>query len=73
MTTRIFVPRDAAARAVGADRVATAIAQEAKRNGAHLLTLQPSEPVTATVRLHVFKPSGPVRGIAADGRALLHA
>jgi formate dehydrogenase iron-sulfur subunit len=33
MTTRIFVPRDAAARAVGADRVAAAIAQEAKRLG----------------------------------------
>ena len=46
---------------------------EAKRNGAHLLTLQPGEPVTATVRLHVFKPSGPVRGIAADARALPHA
>jgi hypothetical protein len=46
---------------------------EAKRNGAHLLTLQPGEPVTATVRLHVFRPSRPVRGIAADGRALPHA
>jgi formate dehydrogenase iron-sulfur subunit len=33
MTTRIFVPRDAAARAVGADRVAAAIAAEAKRLG----------------------------------------
>ena len=31
--TRIFVPRDAAARAVGADRVATAIAQETRRLG----------------------------------------
>ena len=31
MTLRIFVPRDAAARAVGADRVATAIATEARR------------------------------------------
>ncbi|WP_422012399.1 formate dehydrogenase beta subunit [Reyranella sp.] len=31
MTLRIFVPRDAAARAVGADRVATAIAAEARR------------------------------------------
>ncbi|MBY0318632.1 MAG: NADH-quinone oxidoreductase subunit NuoF [Reyranella sp.] len=33
MTTRIFVPRDAAARAVGADKVATAIAEETKRKG----------------------------------------
>src|SRR5215204_5566872 len=33
MATRIFVPRDAAARAVGADKVATAIAEEAKRKG----------------------------------------
>jgi formate dehydrogenase iron-sulfur subunit len=33
MTTRFFVPRDAAARAVGADRVAAAIAAEAERLG----------------------------------------
>ena len=33
MTTRIFVPRDAAARAVGADKVAAAIAEETKRKG----------------------------------------
>jgi formate dehydrogenase iron-sulfur subunit len=33
MTTRIFVPRDAAARAVGADKVAAAIADETKRKG----------------------------------------
>jgi formate dehydrogenase iron-sulfur subunit len=31
--TRIFVPRDAAARAVGADRVAAALQQEAARRG----------------------------------------
>ena len=31
--TRIFIPRDAAARAVGADRVAAAIEAEAKRLG----------------------------------------
>ena len=31
--TRIFVPRDAAARAVGADRVAAAVQQEAERRG----------------------------------------
>jgi formate dehydrogenase iron-sulfur subunit len=33
MTTRIFVPRDAAARAVGADKVAAAIAEATKRKG----------------------------------------
>jgi len=33
MTTRIFVPRDAAARAVGADRVAAAILAEARHLG----------------------------------------
>jgi formate dehydrogenase iron-sulfur subunit len=33
MTTRIFVPRDAAARAVGADKVAAALAGEARRRG----------------------------------------
>ena len=32
MTTRIFVPRDAAARAVGADKVAAAILDEARRH-----------------------------------------
>lgn len=33
MTTRFFVPRDAAARAVGADKVAVALSKEAKRQG----------------------------------------
>ena len=33
MTTRFFVPRDAAARAVGADRVAVALRDEARRQG----------------------------------------
>src|SRR5687768_489029 len=33
MATRIFVPRDAAARAVGADKVAAAIAEATKRKG----------------------------------------
>ena len=31
MATRIFVPRDAAARAVGADKVAAAIADATRR------------------------------------------
>jgi len=33
MATRLFVPRDAAARAVGADKVAAAILDECKRKG----------------------------------------
>ena len=33
MTTRFFVPRDAAARAVGADKVAAALHDEARRRG----------------------------------------
>ena len=36
MTTRLFVPRDAAARAVGADKVAAALATEARRRGLDL-------------------------------------
>jgi hypothetical protein len=43
---------------------------EAQRHGAHLLTLRPGVPVTTTVRLHVFKPVGPVRAIGQDGRAI---
>lgn len=46
---------------------------EAQRQGAHLLTLQPGAPVTTTVRLHVFKPAGPVTAIGQDGRALSRA
>ncbi len=33
MTMRLYVPRDAAARAVGADKVAAGIAEEARKNG----------------------------------------
>ncbi len=36
MTTRMFVPRDAAARAVGADKVAAALAVEARQRGLDL-------------------------------------
>jgi hypothetical protein len=42
---------------------------EARRRGARLLTLQPRRPTQAFIRLHVFKPTGPVQGIFADGRA----
>lgn len=36
---------------------------EAEAAGGPLLTLQPGRPVTAHLRLHVFKPNGAVRGV----------
>ena len=42
---------------------------EARRRGARLLTLPPRAPIHAMIRLHVFKPAGPVQGVFADGRA----
>jgi hypothetical protein len=42
---------------------------DAARRGAPLLPLEPGVPVTATVRLQVFKPAGAVSAIDADGRA----
>lgn len=42
---------------------------EAHRRGEALLHLVPGKPVAATIRLQVFKPSGPVAGIDAAGRA----
>ncbi|HZT18092.1 MAG TPA: hypothetical protein VFA23_01755 [Dongiaceae bacterium] len=41
---------------------------EAERCGGRLLALQPGTELSATVRLQVFKPHGPVRGVRADGR-----
>lgn len=43
---------------------------DAHRRGAPLLTLVPGAEIEATVRLHVFKPAGPVVGTDADGRAI---
>jgi hypothetical protein len=40
------------------------------RRGAPLLTLQPGAEISATVRLNVFKPSGAVLGVDADGYAV---
>ncbi|HEX6118733.1 MAG TPA: hypothetical protein VFZ03_04720, partial [Dongiaceae bacterium] len=51
-------------------RLAYGLAEAAKR-GARLLTLVPGVPVSATVRLHVFKPAGAISGIDREGRALL--
>jgi hypothetical protein len=41
------------------------------RRGAPLLTLQPGAEISATVRLHVFKPDGPVKGVDLSGYAAL--
>ena len=43
---------------------------DADRRGGRLMTLQPGAESAATVRLHVFKPEGPVRGVDAAGRAI---
>jgi hypothetical protein len=43
---------------------------DADRRGGRLLTLQPGATITATVRLHVFKPEGAILGVDASGRAL---
>ena len=41
------------------------------RRGGQLLTLMPGDDVTAVLRLHVFKPNGSVRGVDANGRAVI--
>lgn len=67
-------PWDGRARLIGLEPNSTALAYglaEAIRRGAGVLKLRRGVPVEAVVRLHVFAPSGPVRGVAADGRALL--
>ena len=40
------------------------------RRGGPLLTLEPGAELSAFVRLHVTAPTGPVRGIDGDGRAI---
>ena len=40
------------------------------RRGGPLLTLEPGDVVRTTLRLHVFQPQGPVRGVDAGGRAM---
>ena len=39
------------------------------RSGGALLVLKPDDEITAEIRLHVFKPAGPVVGVDANGRA----
>jgi hypothetical protein len=43
---------------------------DADRRGGRLLTLQAGTEVTTTVRLHVFKPDGAIRGVDAKGFAV---
>ena len=40
------------------------------RRGGPLLTLKPGDVVRTTLRLHVFRPQGPVQGVDARGRAV---
>jgi hypothetical protein len=46
---------------------------DADRRGGRLMTLQPGAAVTATVRLHVFKPEGAILGVDAEGRAITNS
>ncbi|HVY50180.1 MAG TPA: hypothetical protein VHA07_01325 [Devosia sp.] len=46
---------------------------EALRRQAPLLTLQPGTEIETAVRLHVFKPGGPVRAVDAKGCAVFSA
>jgi hypothetical protein len=61
------------ARLIGLEPNSTCFAggiAEAQRRGERLLTLQPGIAQSATIRLQVFKPRGPVQGIDDAGRAL---
>jgi hypothetical protein len=67
-------PWDGCTRLIGIEPNSTPLAYglaEAHRRGARLVTLRRGVPVEAVVRLHVFKPAGPVSGVADDGRALV--
>jgi hypothetical protein len=43
---------------------------DADSRSGRLLTLQPDAEIATTVRLHVFKPDGALRGVDANGRAI---
>jgi hypothetical protein len=67
-------PWDGCTRLIGLEPNSTPLAYglaEARRRGARLVTLRRDAPVEAVIRLHVFKPTGTARGVAADGRALV--
>lgn len=40
------------------------------RRGGPLLTLEPGDVISTTLRLHAFQPRGPVSGVDAEGRAI---
>jgi hypothetical protein len=42
---------------------------DAKARGTRLLTLEPGAELSAELRLHVFKPTGQIGGVDAEGRA----
>ena len=46
---------------------------DALARGSALLRLHPGDELTAELRLHVFRPSGPVAGVDTDGRAVTPA
>lgn len=47
----------------------TGLADVARRGGP-LLRLAPGDVISTTIRLHVFRPRGPIRGVDGGGRAL---
>jgi hypothetical protein len=59
-------------RLIGLEPSSTRLAyglDAARRRGERLLTLLPDRPLSATIRLHVFRPPGRVCGIGPDGRS----
>lgn len=44
---------------------------DAEARGTGLLTLEPGDELSAELRLHVFKPSGRVDGVDAEGRVVV--
>ncbi len=62
------------ARLIGLEPCSTSLGHglaEASRRGARLIRLCPGQPVTATLRLHVFQPTGAVTGTDPAGRATM--
>jgi len=67
-------PWDGKARLIGLEPCSTPYGHglaEAERRGARLIRLRPGQPVTATLCLHVFRPTGTVTGTDPGGRATM--
>ena len=67
-------PWNGGARLIGLEPCSTACGHglaEASRRGARLIRLRPGQPVSATLRLHVFQPTGAVTGTDPGGRAIM--